>query len=217
MYNIQSIICYNGGSGGDFLKALCCKQYNNENQLNFEFSKHGHTRFANHYFKTYCQENYHNCQQQQVPLTLDITNVYPVENTHHFHKWFKTITPDIYFIDYPDHAAEELVNIYLQKPHQGDIKKFLQHQKTSLPSWAQNKLDDKNFGQIFSILWTKQIKVWRKDNDMTALNLIDFFDIKKLQIIVERITKMPIQDFGEFSVFFEKWSCSNQVLLRSIV
>ena len=217
MYNIQSIICYNGGSGGDFVKALCCKQYSKEKHINFAFSDQGQTKFVSHYFKMYCEQNYRYWQQSQVPSTLDVGKVYPVENSHYFHEWFKTITPNIYFIDYPDHAAEQLVNIYLQKPHRGDIQKFLQNQKPTLPDWAQRKLDDKNFIKIFPILWTKQIKVWRQRSDMTAINLVDFFDVKKLQLIVEKITNVPVRDQEDFSTFFEKWSSANQALREAVL
>ena len=77
MCPIQSIICFNSGSGGDFLKAISNEQI--KNHLSHQISKNGAIEVTNDFKKTAEQIFYKKLSTDAIFKVKS----QPVENTHY--------------------------------------------------------------------------------------------------------------------------------------
>lgn len=210
MFPIRSIICYNGGSGGDFLKTLCLQQINCSAQFQAKITSTGLTLHNDHYFKEICETLY--TANVVMPVDLDLAKISPVENSHYYFDWFSTLTDKLYYINCPDDVVSGLVEIYIAKRHNGSLTRFVNSNKNTLPNWLQNELTEKTAINISSTLWLKQLKNWRSNPNLTAIELEDFFKQDTLQYIVEQLIKQPLTDIAKFNDTQLKWTANNAVL-----
>jgi hypothetical protein len=97
MYCIQAIICYVGGSGGDFLKTLCLQQFKTDIKLEHNVTDTGLVLHNRRYFKDITLDY---CNTNIVPEVFDWSQVDPVENSHHYFDWFTTLAEKFYYIDF---------------------------------------------------------------------------------------------------------------------
>ena len=124
---IQSIIVFNSASAGDFLTGLCWSQLNLSSDLLKQESS-GRMNIKNQYFKNITTEMFYNPNSK---INLDYNKVHPVENSHYWLDSYKTIAKSCFFIDYPDHIQENILQIYLEKVLNINWKK-------NLKSWRNN-------------------------------------------------------------------------------
>ena len=205
MCPVQSIICYTGGTGGDFLKSVCLQQLDLEEHTWATITKSGQAIFKDYYFKDFCIYSYTRPTTDQLLLNLDLTKINPIENSHYYFNWFLKLTNKVYFIDYPEHCTAEIIKIYIQKQQSGDITKFINHHKNTLPDWAQSKLTEDHAIQIFSTQWTKQLKTWRATSSLIPIDIKKFFNLQEFQQVVECLINQSITDFDKFNSTYSRW------------
>jgi hypothetical protein len=205
MCPVQSIICYAGGTGGDFLKSMCLQQLNSEEHTWATIAKSGQAIFKDLYFKQFCIHDYTRPDTDQLPLNLDLTKINPIENSHYYFNWFSKLTNKVYFIDYPEHCTAEIIKIYIQKEQSGDITRFINYHKNTLPEWAQSKLTEDNAIQIFSTQWIKQLNIWRAMSSLTPIDIKKFFSLQEFQQLIENLIDQSITDIDKFNSTYSKW------------
>jgi hypothetical protein len=209
MQSIQSIICYTGGSGGDFLKLLCLSQHKDQN-INFQINSNGLTLISNHYFKLQCEKSF--IDNKICPADLNFDYVNPIENTHHFLDWFTGITNKIYFIDYDDSCASSVLQTYINKRFNNNITDFITMHTKTLPQWSQNIVNEHTALKIFSMRWTKQLQAWRQESRLEPINLSDFFVYSKIKNIVQNIVNDEILNQTLFDDIYYSWVNRNHYL-----
>jgi len=213
MYRIQAIICYVGGSGGDFLKTLCLQQFKTDIKLEHNVTDTGLVLHNRRYFKDITLDY---CNTNIVPEVFDWSQVDPVENSHHYFDWFTTLAEKFYYIDFPESSAIGIIDVYVSKRHQSNLTQFIEAHKQTLPLWAQQRITEHNARQIFSSMWVKQMRIWKTMPNMHAIALSDFFNRQKLIDIVQQLTQRPVQDFDRFDQTFTTWTEKNKVLRNSV-
>ena len=109
MHNLQSIVLFNGGSCGDFLKTICISQLQGQSLV--VVNSDGRAKNSNEYFKKLCAERY---PQVAMP-ELDWSQISLVENAHHYLPWQSQLSDTVWYIDYPDACQTTVVNVYIKK------------------------------------------------------------------------------------------------------
>jgi hypothetical protein len=204
-----------GGTGGDFLKNICLEQIGSTPQSQAHLTESGHVIFKDLYFKSLCTLNRNNTTDQ-TPLELDYSRTNVIENSHYYLDWFSNLTNKIYYIDYPDQCAIELIKIYNQKERNGSLTRFVADHRATLPPWAQPKLNEDNALQIFSVRWLRQLDIWRKNPLLTPISIKDFFIQQKCQQIVETLVDRPLTNIEKFNSMYSNWIKYNTTLRNLI-
>ncbi len=208
------MICYVGGTGGDFLKTLCLQQLELNAVLESNITDTGLVLHNRRYFRDICVDYYNNnCTN---PNNLDLSQIDPVENSHYYFDWFPRLTNNFYYIDFPESAAVGIVDVYISKRHQSDVMHFVETQQHTLPKWTQQKITLQNARQIFSVLWFKQLRQWQHNTNLQPIQLVDFFDQHKLIQIVEQLTQQPINNVDRFNSTFLAWTQKNTTLRKLV-
>jgi len=194
-----------------------CQQIDSIRPLSVTFSPTGRTSLRNHYFKTLCELDHNKDKNNHViPGELELDKVNAIENSHYYLNWFALIAHRIYFIDYPDHCVPGVVEVFIQKQHQGDVKNFIEVNRETLPVWAKDKLTEQNFLEIFSLLWLKQLKIWRLQSGLKPIMFKDFFNPQIFQSIVKQVIGRPIVDIEQFDSTYSDWIQHNDTLRKLI-
>ena len=210
MPHLKSIICFNGGAGGDFLKAICLTQFSKSPYFVIEDS--GMTEFNHHYFKLTCARYYH------TPFdwtTIDQSQIYPVDNAHYYFDWFNKISSAIYYIEYPDNITDFVINTYICKRHQGNKEEFIKTVLCRVPPNLIQKVSVSSALIAIQKDWIKNQQTWRSTANMRPINLLDLFDLEKMKQIVPEITQQDLVDVECFKELHSTWINKNQGLLQS--
>lgn len=206
---IQSIIVYNGGSAGDFLKSVCVEQlgYGSVHTL----TNKGMTEFSHHYFKyltdCWCAEKF------QQPIKIDNTLVYPVENTHYYNDCYKQITDHVFYIDYPEESQSLIIELYIRKRWQNDYSGVLRHHRTAIPKHLQKFVKMENIIPVLNTLWIKNLKTWRS-SELKKIDICQLLDYNLLVSTVEDIIQQPLIDPVQLKTTYQKWIDKNQDLVN---
>ena len=208
------MICYVGGSGGDFLKTLCLQQLNSNVSVECNITDTGLVLHNRRYFRDICVDYYNN--NSTVPHNLNLSQVDPVENSHYYFDWFSNLVEKFYYIDFPESATVGIIDVYVAKRHQHNLMHFVETHKQTLPDWAQQRITEHNAYQFFSTMWLKQLRKWKAMNHIQAINLADFFNRQNLINIVQQLTQQPVKNFDKFDYTFTRWTEKN-ISLKKLV
>jgi hypothetical protein len=206
---IKSIICYNGGAGGDFLKAICLTQFN---YRSFTVEDNGMMEFNHHYFKKTCEL----CYENSVDWTaIDQSQIQPVENTHYYFEWFNNISSAVYYINYPDSMTDVIIKTFVNKRYQGNNDKFIELYLSKLPYNLQQIIPKSNALLAIGKTWIKNQQSWRNNPHMHAIDLVDIFELDKLKTIVSKIVQKELVEIDYIEQLHLKWTEKNQNLFQA--
>lgn len=209
MPDLKSVICHNGGAGGDFLKALCLTQFSNQS---FFMVNTGMIELRQNYFKIQCEQ----CYKNNLNWTaIDQLKIDPVDNTHYYFDWFRNIFPKIYYIDYPDHITDVIINTYINKRHQDNKEEFIEVSLSKIPEGLQKMIPRSNALAAIGKTWIRNQRTWRANPNMHAVNLIDVFNSTKIKEIVAEIIQKDLVDIECFEQLYSAWTEKNQHLLQA--
>jgi hypothetical protein len=210
MSDLKSVICYNGGAGGDFLKALCLTQFLNHSF--FMVEETGMIEFDQHYFKNQCEQCYKNLLNWR---TIDLSKIQPVDNTHYYFDWLHDIFPKIYYIDFPDNIVDVVVNTYIHKRYQGNKEEFIESALSRIPDKLQKMIPRSNALVSIERTWIRNQRTWRTNANMHAIKLLDIFDFNKIKEIVPEIIQKDLVDLEYLEQLHSAWTKKNQHLLQA--
>lgn len=211
---VQSIICYTGGAGGDFLKTLCLTQCDVDSRFNSKINNNGLVYHNGFYFSNLCVHRHYN--QLTLMPEIDAMQLMPVENSHFYFDWFAQLSQRTVFIDYEPDKAEGIVEVYVSKRHHGNLQRFVDTNRHTLPNWLQDRVDTTNAVRIFATMWRKQIAKWHSDSCLQPVALRNFFDLKSLLSIAEQLLGRPVTDHDTFENHFVSWTEKNTVLKQLV-
>jgi hypothetical protein len=206
----KSIIVFNGGSAGDFLKALCLEQLQ---PTNYNLTEFGQVVFHVEYFKSITKQ--HNTCTQHL-LDIDLTKINDVDNTHYYFTWYDSFAKS-YYIDYPDNMHSDIINLYFHKAHNNNINSFYDCHIKSVPDVFKSYATPNNILEISMISWRKNLKSWRNNSKLTKINLVDFFEINKMKSIVEQLCNCSINNTHLFLQSWQSWVDKNKSLEESLL
>jgi hypothetical protein len=211
MSHVKSVICYNGGAGGDFLKALCLTQFST--QLFFTVNDTGMVCFSQpHFFKDQCELYFKNPFDW---TTIDQSQIQPVDNTHYYFDWFSNIFQKIYYIDYPDSMTNVIFNTFINKRHQGNKEQFINIAWSNFSDHWKKVITRSNVLLAVEKNWTNNQRRWRNTPNMHAINLIDLFDLSKIKMIVSEVIQNDLNNLDQFEQVHSCWVEQNQNLLQA--
>jgi hypothetical protein len=208
----RSIVVFNGGSAGDFLKTICLEQLNNAPV--YELNDSGRLVLQNQYFKKITKDMYFlNYGIEQ----LDYSCITQIDNTHFYHHWYHNFST-VYYIDYPDHIQSTLTEIYKNKVSHffnNDPDKFFQYHLETLPQPLHKYFTLDNISQAITKRALANLKKWREMPDLIKINFIDFFNQEKFKNIVETLCNQPV-DIDLFLKSYNNWLDKNNALVVAI-
>lgn len=207
MQTVSAIICFNSGSAGDLLRVLCLGQLTNT--ADYHLDSNGAINLEKQYFKEITKQIYH---QQRTQDDIDLTQVTAIENTHYYLNFYPKLTQRIYFINYPDHYQLKILESVKKKRHNNSWENFLESNKKYLPEFARDRVTTENVIDVFSRRWQQNLKGWRNTPGMIPIEFTDFFDSKKMQLVVETVIARPLTDLVVFLATHQQWLEKNQDL-----
>lgn len=206
MGTIRSIIIFNGGSAGDFLKSVCAEQI--EPLSWYQLEANGSITPKSNYFKDLAGDWY----LANHVSTVDFTKVGIVENSHFFHECYCKISNNLFYIDYDLTAQDTVVSTYIKKQFADDRQAVLDHHISHVPVSIRNKINPENIQKVISTTWQKNLKLWRSISALTAINLGDLFHYSTLVPVVEKIIQHPLTNPDALQTVHQAWLASNSDL-----
>lgn len=210
MHRIQSIICFNGGSAGDLVKALCLLAWDLDIS---QQDSNGRIEFDSHYFKHFCKNVYLGTHRIE---HIEWDQVWPVENSHFYLPCYAQLAKKLYYINYDDAVNPVILNEYLRKRHKNNWAHFLDYHKNFIPVSLQKHVNDQNCQQVFEINWIKNLKAWRGNSNLMRIEFADLLDRNKILQVVQSITDTQFQDTTAFDKVYQSWQEKNSRLFELI-
>lgn len=204
MQTIQAIICFNGGSAGDFLAGVCSDQLLGSST--HEISNIGVAELSSK-FKHVTKIGYYNKD-----ASVDLSDVMPVENTHFYLDYYPSIARKLFYIDYPDEIARGIVNIFMIKRFDNDPEQMANFMKQWYTTPLQSKLNASNVVDACRINWTKNVRSWRNNPLLEPLYLRDYFDRSLFYNMVETVCQCKIKNYKTLNASYDSWISKNDQL-----
>lgn len=205
MQRIQSVICFNGGSAGDFLKLACNQQIDPE--VNYTISKSGMVLISND-FKNFANDVY---DKNKTWNDIESVEISQIENSHFYLEEFKTLADRLFYIDYPESLDSVVVDVYTRKRVQ-NCQALVKRVKPTLPPPLQQYVNENNVKEICKIQWRKNLNAWRKNTNLAPIQLKDFFDFEKLSAIVAYVSGQTTLDLIKLHELYKCWTEKNSQL-----
>jgi hypothetical protein len=210
MRHIQSIIVFNSATAGDFLTSLCWSQLNLSTSL-YNQQDSGRVLIENSYFKDTTKQMFYNPGST---IEFDCSKIFPVENSHYWIDCYNNIANQCVFINYPDNTQQAIMDIYLEKVFDNNIQKMLDHNLVNLHAYFASKVTVDNIVDILNIQWLKNIKGWKNNPNLEAIELADFFCQKKIEKIVKMLINNSLSDQSRFDKIYKNWISKNSKLMQ---
>ena len=198
---IRSIIVFNGGSAGDFLKSVCVEQLSPN--LIYTLNHSGMVNFDHHYFKDITKCN------NVIPGQIDYNKIYQVENTHYYHEYYRSLANNVFYIDYPEKLQSVIFESYLKKLKNNDCAKLYQDHLPLFPTALQHLITIENIKKSLSILWIRNIRSWREIPSITKINFEEILVYDTLITIVEKVIQQPLTNPQRLKISYQQWIDKN--------
>lgn len=211
MRHIRAVICFNGGSAGDLLKALCLLAWNQNVSV---VKQSGRIDFqSTPYFMIFTENLWHRkCSVND----LDFSQVYPVENSHYYLPLYSDIAEKIYFIDYDASINSVIFNQYLSKRYQNNWNEFLKRHLDSVPIKLQNYVDSDTQNRMFEIQWMKNLKHWRSNSNLERIPFMDLLSRNRMLDLQQTITGVKNTNLDKFDRIYSTWQNNNSTLMKLV-
>lgn len=204
MQSIQAIICFNGGSAGDFLAGVCSEQL--FRAPSYKISNNGTAELSS-MFKHITKVDYYNKD-----VSVDLSDAMPVENTHFYLDYYPQIARKLYYIDYPDEISRDIVKIFMAKRFDNNPEQMANFMKQWYAESLQSKLNANNVVDACKINWTKNVKSWRNNSLLEPLYLRDYFDRSTFYNMVETVCQRKIKNYETLNASYDGWISKNDQL-----
>lgn len=211
MRPIKSIIVFNSGTAGDFLTALCWSQLFDSWSLYAQRAT-GRVWLNNMYFKKTTQAVYQNNQKK---FDFDFEKIHPVENSHFWLDCYLDLADRCVFINYPEQIQQNIFEIYLEKVCDNKIQNMINLNIGNQHPYVASKMNVHNTQKIINHHWLKNVRDWRANPALSAIELEDFFTKSKMENIVRQLIGQDILDQQKFDNIYSNWMANN-FKLRSL-
>lgn len=202
---MQSIIVFNGGSAGDFLKALCIEQLHDRTL--FSLDAQGMIEFSDHYFKVCCERIY----LDEITIDdIDLTKVFDVDNSHFYLDVFTDLAQSLFYIDYPDTAQELVMTEFINKRLDGDSANFYNIFISFIPVQLRKYITEHNLQASMNTIWQKNLKLWRNQKNLQRIDLCDIVQYNKLVPVVQKLCNKDNLNFELLDRSYQQWLDRNQ-------
>ena len=208
MRPIKSIIVFNAAAAGDFLTVLCWSQLSISTHEYFQKTS-GRMEIRNGYFKKITQESFYNPQQN---IEFDFSQTFPVENSHYWLDRYCNMADRCVYINYPAEVQQGILQICIEKVFDNDLQKMVDLNIANQNPYIASKMTVDNVIPILNVQWLKNIKAWKQNNQLTAIELKDFFIKSKMENIVEMLIGQEISNQKKFDELYSNWINNNSKL-----
>lgn len=211
MEYIKSIIIFNGGAAGDFLKSVCVQQLHQP----FVYSLHdsGMVNFKNHYFKNITSQwSKNSCLSQ-----IDYNKVYCVENTHYYCEFYTQLTNNLFYIDYPKKMQSLILKTYIKKRWNNNYYSLWQHHLPSIPEKLQHTVTIDNIEKILNLLWIKNIRTWKNISHLKKIKFEDIISYNALSLVVAELLQQPVPNPAQLKIAHRLWIDKNSNLINFFI
>ena len=214
MSTIRSIIVFNGGSAGDFLRTVCLEQIDNFDRYVIDKTGMVETDIEDNYFKFFCKTQ----QQLGYTLSIDPTRCFEIENAHSYHDWFANLTPNLFYIHYENDKTSTVVKEFIHKRMKPEVENWIKEiMPPHIPAKLVSKINSNNIEDVLSIFWTKNINRWQANSMLTPIPLQDLFDLSMLTKWVERLCDQPLTDPDRLADTYQAWLSQNSRLANALI
>jgi len=214
MSSIRSIIIFNGGSAGDFLRTVCLEQINSFDRYSIDDNGMIETALDDNYFKELCKTQ----QQTDQSQTIDPDRCFEIENAHSYFDWFGTMTTNLFYIHYEDSKTPAVVQAFANKRKQSEFDNWIQKIMPShVPTVLLSQINQNNFVDALGIFWKKNIQQWQANSMLTPIPLQDLFDLTALTKWVERLCNQPLSNPKQLSDTYQAWLNKNLRLATALL
>ena len=144
---------------------------------------------------------------------IDYNKVHQIENTHYFHEFYRSLTNNIFYIDYPENLQPLIFESYFKKRCGGSYEKMYQDHLPSIPANLRHLVTVDNVEKVLSRLWFRNIRSWRSIKFLTSIQFCEILKYNTLAIIVEKIIQQPLTDPEKLRMSHQQWADKNLDLI----
>jgi hypothetical protein len=214
MSTIRSIVIFNGGSAGDFLRTICLEQLDNFDRYSINDTGMVVTSLEDNYFKELCKRQ----QKTNQPQTLDFDQCVAIENAHNYFDWFRDITTNLFYIHHTESISTQVAQAFVDKRKPENFDQWVQRiMPAHTPPSMLSQITQDNFADILSVFWKKNIREWQSNSALTPIPFCDLFDLSLIAPWVEQLCGQPISDHGRLSNTHQTWLNKNSKLARALL
>jgi hypothetical protein len=214
MSTIRSIIVFNGGSAGDFLRTVCLEQLDNFGRYSINHVGMIATSLEDNYFKELCKRQQKTNQLQ----TLDQARCFAIENAHTYYDWFRDLTANLFYIDHDDSISTQVAQAFVDKRTPDNFESWVQRiMPNHTPPSMLSQITQDNFADILSIFWKRNIREWQSNPALTPIPFRDLFDLSSLTHWVEQLCGQPISNPDQLSATHQAWLSKNSKLAMALI
>lgn len=211
---IQSIIIFNGGSAGDFLRTVCLEQLDNFDRYSVNSTGMIVTSLEDNYFKELCKRQQKTNQQH----SLDFDRCLTIENAHCYYDWFQDITTNLFYIHHDDSISTKVAQAFVDKRKPDNFDSWVQRiMPNHTPPSMLSQINQDNFADILSIFWKKNLRDWQSNSALTPIPFKDLFDSASITQWVERLCNQPISDPDRLANTHQAWLNKNSTLATALL
>jgi hypothetical protein len=202
---VRSIIVFNGGSAGDFLKSVCIEQLMASSIHTPD--QNGMIELDNYYFKIITGSNDADLEK------IDHSKLQQIENTHYYHEFYRSLTNNIFYIDYPENLQTLIFESYFKKRCDSNYEKMYQQHLPLIPENIRHLVTVDNIEKILNRLWFRNIRSWRSVESLTKIQFSEILTYNTLTTIVEKIIQQPLSDPERLRLSYQQWADKNLDLI----
>lgn len=222
--DIQSIIVFNGGSFGDFLKGACHIAYDHTMTMDFVLKENSAIEInsTDRVYQDLCFKMSVKHSNEDLLGTLNSRLQYfePIENSHYYQEEFHQFCNHIMFIDYKLEHNDIIASAYINKKLLDPQYPYLLKQTREDISRHFNLPIDKITNQVLqkyiAATWRKQL-LYLRSLHLDQINLYDLLSYSTLAKLVERITRKPVQNEMALYEFWINWAAANEALFGELI
>jgi hypothetical protein len=196
---------FNGGSAGDFLKSVCIEQLLASSI--YTLDQNGMIDFDHHYFKNITGSNNASLDQ------IDYSKVQQIENTHYYHEFYRSLTNNIFYIDYPEKLQTLIFESYFKKRYDNNYEKMYQYHLPLITANVRHLVTVDNIKKVLNRLWFRNIRSWRSVEFLTSIQFSEILTYDTLAPIVEKIIQQPLSDPERLKISHQRWIDKNLDLI----
>ena len=201
------IVLFIGGTHGEFLKN-CYNIFNNKKIR--PISSTGHSPISSQ-FKEENMSLFYNGKSGKHTLNQ-------FDNFEVVHCWYNEYleyTSKFYYIDYPDHLASTLIDLFMYKTKK-DNNTIIKYLRNNLPENIGKKINELNWKDIFIKSINRCKSKYLLQKSIKRIDIFDIYNLEKLKKIYKDMGIYNNKYEEKFTKYYNKWLIKNDYFIENL-
>ena len=201
------IVLFIGGTHGEFLKN-CYNIFNNKKIR--PNSTTGHSPITSQFKEENMYLFYKGKSGKHSLNQFD-----EFEVVHCWYNEYLKYTSKFYYIDYPDHLASTLIDLFMYKTKR-DKNTIIKYLKDNMPKDIGKKINDSNWKEIFIKSINRCKSKYLLQKNIKRIDIFDIYNLEKLEKIFKDMGIYNNKYKEDFKKYYNKWLNKNNYFIERL-